>query len=99
VQTNEVGRSSALLGGLLHVPPSTGRGPAARAGASAGLNLGGRPLPARGRSGIVLGDPASPLTLDVPWQGALPPYDRPLEVVDRLGCDPAPLDPGSTEDR
>jgi hypothetical protein len=100
VQTNEVGRSSALLGGLLHVAAE--HGPRVRLlelGASAGLNLAVDRYRHEIAPGIVLGDPASPLAIDVPWQGALPPHDQPLEVVDRLGCDPAPLDPGSTEDR
>jgi hypothetical protein len=48
---------------------------------------------------LVLGDPASPAVLDDPWQGALPPTGQRVELVDRLGCDPEPLDPRSTEDR
>jgi hypothetical protein len=78
VQTNEVGRCSALLGGLLHVAAE--HGPRVRLlelGASAGLNLAVDRYRHEVAPGVVLGDPASPLTLDVPWQGELPPYDRP----------------------
>jgi hypothetical protein len=100
VQTNEVGRSSALLGGLLHVAAE--HGPRVRLlelGASAGLNLVVDRYRHEVAPGVVLGHATSACVLDDPWQGSLPPYDSPLEVVERLGCDPAPLDPGSTEDR
>ena len=100
VQTNEVGRSSALLGGLLHVAAQLGpRVRLLELGASAGLNLAVDRYRHEVAPAVVLGDPASLMVLDVPWQGALPPYDVPLEVVERLGCDPGPLDPGSTDDR
>jgi hypothetical protein len=67
VQTNEVGRSSALLGGLLHVAASSGLPVRLLdVGASGGLNL----LVDRYRhevaDGVVLGDPASPVVLDAP---------------------------------
>jgi len=100
VQTNEPGRCSALLGGLLHL--SAEHGPRVRLlelGASAGLNLAVDRYRHDIAPGVVLGDPAAPLVLETPWKGTLPPYDRPVEVVERLGCDPAPLDPRSTEDR
>ena len=100
VQTNEVGRSSALLGGLLHVVAEHGLPVRLlELGASAGLNLAVDRYRHEVAPGVVLGDPASPVVLTDPWQGPLPPYDRPIQLVDRLGCDPAPLDPGSTEDR
>lgn len=98
VQTNEVGRSAVLLGGLMHV--------AARArlpirllevGASAGLNLRvDRFAYAVGTE--VLGDPSSPVRLEQPWAGTPPPRVA-VEVVQRAGCDPHPLDPSSTADR
>jgi hypothetical protein len=98
VQTNEVGRAAVLYGGLLHVTAG-GRLPVRllEVGASAGLLLqvdryayevGDR----------VLGDPASPLRLVQPWQGAAP-RDADLQVGARAGCDPSPLDPTSTADR
>jgi hypothetical protein len=99
VQTNEIGRSSALLGGLLEVQRQTGL-PARllEVGASGGLNL----LVDRYRHevapGRVLGDPASPVRLPSPWQGQSPEPGE-LSIVERRGCDPHPLDPTSTEDR
>ena len=99
VQTNEVGRSSALLGGLLHVATATGLPVRLlEVGASAGLNLLVDRYAHEVADGVVLGDPASPVRLREPWRGAHPPYAG-LELVDRDGCDPAPLDPGSTADR
>ena len=99
VQTNEVGRSTALLGGLLHLTHETGLPVRLlEVGASGGLNLLFDHYAHDVAEGVVLGDPASSVVLRRPWQGALPPPAR-VEVVDRLGCDPAPLDPGSTEDR
>jgi hypothetical protein len=100
VQTNEVGRSSALLGGLLHVSARTSLPVRLlEVGASGGLNLQVDRFRHEVTESVVLGDPASPVVLAEPWQGALPPYDAPLEVVERSGCDPAPLDPARTEDR
>ena len=104
VQTNEVGRSSVLLGGLLHTRQACGAhrpGLPVRlleVGASGGLNLLVDRYAYRVADGVVLGDPASPMRLDLPWQGRHPAYDV-VEVVQRRGCDPAPLDPASTQDR
>lgn len=93
VQTNEVGRSAVLYGGLLHVG-----GPVRllELGASAGLNL----LVDRFAYEVgddVLGDPASPVRLRQPWTGTRPSGQ--VQVVERAGCDPAPLDPRSEADR
>jgi len=98
VQTNEVGRAAVLYGGLLHVTAATGLPVRLlEFGASAGLNLrvDGFAYQVGDR---VLGDPVSPVRLAQPWQGPRPP-DVPLQVAGRLGCDPDPLDPGSTPDR
>jgi len=94
VQTNEVGRSAALFGGLLVVG-----GPVRllELGASAGLNLLVDRFAYDVAPGVVLGDPASPVGLHRPWQGQLPAGS--FEIVERAGCDPAPLDPHSAEDR
>lgn len=98
VQTNEVARSAVLLGGLLHVAARTGLPVRLlEIGASAGLLLRVDAY-AYEVGDRVLGDPASPVRLVQPWQGALPPAAR-LVVAQRSGCDPAPLDPGSTPDR
>ena len=100
VQTNEVGRSSALLGGLLHVAAQTGLPVRLlEVGASGGLNLHVDRYRHEVAPGVVLGDPDSPVVLDVPWQGSLPPLDAGLTIVERRGCDPGPLDPARTEDR
>jgi hypothetical protein len=98
VQTNEVGRSAALLGGLAHVVDRT-RLPVRllEVGASAGLNLRVDRF-AYEVGDDVLGDPASPVRLVQPWTGAPPPRVG-VEVAVRGGCDPGPLDPASTADR
>ncbi len=93
-QTNEIGRSAALLGGVLHVASATGLPVRlAELGASAGLNL--RPdavrvtwqWPATGSYGPA----TSPVVLPNAWTGALPPMAAPLTVVERRGCDLDPI--------
>ena len=99
VQTNEVGRSSALLGGLLEVQRRTGLPlRLLELGASGGLNLLVDRFAHEVAGDVVLGDPASPVRLVRPWVGTPPSYDA-VQVVQRRGCDPGPLDPTSTEDR
>jgi hypothetical protein len=92
VQTNEVGRSAVLFGVLQLVA-----GPVRllELGASGGLNLRCDRY-AYEVGGDVLGDPSSPVRLVQPWEGAWPPY-RGVEVVERRGCDPSPVD-ATTED-
>jgi hypothetical protein len=99
VQTNEVGRSVALLGGFLLVARETGRPLAlAEIGASAGLNL--RWDHYRYESGGEgFGDPASPVRFEDPFLRAHPPFDVSVEVVERKGCDLEPVDPVSDEGR
>ena len=99
VQTNEVGRSSALLGGLLHVAALGLPVRLLEVGASGGLNLHVDRYRHEVADGVVLGDPASPVVLATPWRGRLPDVRAPLRLVERLGCDPGPLDPASAEDR
>lgn len=101
VQTNEPGRSAVLYGALLwlahcHRLPIR----LLELGASAGLNLhadryryvvAGRPL----------GDPASRLSFEEPWEG-LPVHDPTVAqgllcLSDRRGCDPAPIDLSTQE--
>ena len=99
VQTNEVGRSAALFGGLLHVAATTGKPlRLLEIGASAGLNLHVDRFAYDVADGVVLGDPASPVRLVRPWLGKLPPYGS-VDLVSRAGCDPGPLDPRSEADR
>ncbi|MQY05039.1 DUF2332 domain-containing protein [Actinomadura macrotermitis] len=98
LQTNEVGRSAALYGGLIR---AVDRGPSAEVrlleiGASAGLNL----WPDRyayevGRR--VLGDPGSPVRLREPWEGLPAGTSATPVIVARAGCDPHPLDPRSAD--
>ena len=99
VQTNEVGRSSALLGGLIRVQQRT-RLPIRllEVGASGGLNLLADRYAHEVADGVVLGDPTSGVRLEMPWQGRHPRHVTP-EIVERRGCDPGPLDPTSTQDR
>jgi hypothetical protein len=98
VQTNEVGRSAALLGGLqLLTAPDPRPVVLLEVGASAGLNLLVDRYAVR-TGGVLRGDAASPVVLVEPWSGAVPP-DAPVQVVQRAGCDPAPLDPTTTEGR
>lgn len=94
VQTNEVGRAAALYGALQLLG-----GPVRllEVGSSAGLNLRCDAFAYEVGAGV-LGAPSSPVRLVQPWEGVLPP-SRPVEVVERLGCDPAPVDPASTEGR
>ena len=97
-QTNEVGRSAALMSGLL-VLADRFRFPLRlfELGASAGLNLqldryrydlGGR---ATGQAG-------SPLLLKPDWKGKSPP-DAPIGIAGRAGVDLNPVDPVAARER
>jgi hypothetical protein len=103
VQTNDPGRAVALYAALLwlterHALPIR----LLELGASAGLNLhADRYCYVVG--GEELGDPASLVRLAEPWERG-PDIDaagaaRRLRIVERAGCDVAPLDPGDPEDR
>ena len=107
-QTNEVGRSSLLLAGLLH---AAGDGPATdgplpvrlfELGSSAGLNLRPDRFRYTAAGGFGWGPEDSPVRLSGCWTGGAPQWlvsaaaARPrLAVVERRGCDPTPIDPGS----
>jgi hypothetical protein len=91
-QTNEVGRSAALIGGLLNITALADRPiRLAEVGASAGLNLRADWYRVAGDSGSY-GDPASPVVLRHGWEGGTPPASR-IEVIERTGGDLSPLDP------
>jgi hypothetical protein len=95
-QTNEVGRSAALLGGFLEVAHRTGLPlRILEIGASAGLNLRWDHYRYEAADGA-WGEQGSPVTFahhfDVP-----PPMSRTADVVERTGCDVNPIDP-ATED-
>jgi hypothetical protein len=95
-QTNEVGRSAALLGGFLEVSHRTQKPlRILELGASAGLNLRWDRYYYESADGA-WGDDSSPVhfthSFEVP-----PPLQRSCEVVERKGCDLNPIDPTSEE--
>jgi len=94
VQTNEPGRSVALLCGFLaeHRPGLQIR--VLEIGASAGLNLLFDHYHYRS-AGWSFGPPDSQLRFDDPWVGRPPAARGPIEVVERRGCDVDPIDPSS----
>jgi hypothetical protein len=94
VQTNEVGRSAVLYGVLQLLG-----GPIRllEVGASAGLNLRFDAFAYDVGDGVVLGDPDSPVRLHRPWEGMHPKYASSVEVLERKGCDPIPVDPTTAD--
>lgn len=98
-QTNEVGRAAALVGGLLRVlRPDPMPLRLFELGASAGLNLRAEQFRYVSRSGA-WGPSDSPVQLQPAWTGTSTPLGTAMQVVNRRGCDPDPLDPTSTEGR
>jgi len=96
VQTNEVGRSAALLGGFLATADETGLPLALlELGASAGLNLRWDRFHYEA-AGWRWGDPRSPARVACTFNGPPPPAAH-VEVVARDGCDARPLDPTDPE--
>jgi hypothetical protein len=95
-QTNEVGRASALFGGLLQLPWEH---PVRlfEMGSSAGLNLRADRFAYVDESGAVHGDRDSPVRLDPAWRGTTPTGR--VSIVERVGCDVRPVDPSTTEGR
>ena len=99
-QTNEVGRSSMLLGAGLTLAHETGFPLSVyEIGASAGLNLWFSRYAYDLGNGIAWGRSDAPLTVSSDWSGALPPLERWLDVVARRGCDRNPLTPDNPDDR
>ena len=96
-QTNEVGRAAALAGGFITIAALTSLPLAIlEIGASAGLNLHwdqfGYDL-----GGLAIGN-ASGLPLLAPaWEGPRPPTAD-IRVIERAGCDRAPIDIRSNDD-
>jgi hypothetical protein len=99
-QTNEVGRAAVLAGGLAHVV-AWRHGPVrlVEIGASGGLNLRVDRFRVEAGGGDGVGPRDSPVVLRDAWRGRLPPTGEPPDVVARLGCDPLPVDPTTTEGR
>jgi hypothetical protein len=98
-QTNEIGRSAALLGGFLLVARETGVPlRVLEVGASAGLNLRWDHFRYEaGRRGW--GDRRSPVRIRGAYRGGTPPFDVAAEVIERRGCDLAPIDATEEEGR
>ena len=91
-QTNEVGRSGVMIGGYMTIARETGLPlHVFEIGASAGLNLGCDHFFYR-LAESTWGDDTSPVSLSPDWHGALPPLDAELAIVERSGCDIAPVD-------
>ena len=103
VQTNEPGRSTALFGVLLWLNERYRRPIRLfEIGASAGLNLLATDFAYRVQ-GTLLGRDDSPVVFEEPWISVPVPdpisADRDLVVVDRRGCDVAPIDAASVDGR
>ncbi|MGH9112922.1 MAG: DUF2332 domain-containing protein [Acidimicrobiales bacterium] len=100
VQTNEVGRAAALVGGFVEVARRSGLPlRVLEVGASAGLNLRWDQFwYDTGASSF--GDPGSPVRFVGMWEGSLPVLDDvPVTVAERAGCDRSPIDPTSQDGR
>lgn len=97
-QTNEVQRSSPLLGLALRLSDRL-KMPLAlyEFGASAGLNLAIDKYYYDLGNGREWGDPDALVRIESEWRGNLPPLEAPLEIVSREGCDRKPLDPHDPE--
>ncbi|MEV5962261.1 DUF2332 domain-containing protein [Kribbella sp. NPDC051952] len=94
-QTNEVGRSASLYGGLLHLVEAVPLPVRLfEIGASGGLNLRADRFRyvARGTS---YGPADSPVVFDPAWTGPVP--DVELRIAERVGCDIAPVNPLSED--
>ncbi len=91
-QTNEVGRSAALIGGLLHLAQHW-QMPVrlVEIGCSAGLNLRADHYRYRYRGGD-WGPADCPVTIDDAWRGDPPPAAD-LRIIERNGYDVAPIEP------
>ncbi len=99
VQTNEIARCSALLSGFLLVAQETGLPlRLLEVGSSAGLLLRW-PEYHYTEGDQTWGDPSSPARLEGAYTTGRPPFDLSATVAERRGCDAAPLDPNSADDR
>ena len=99
-QTNEVGRAAALLGGLLLLVGRFGLPVRlTELGASGGLNLHADSFRYTDDRGRAWGPPDSVVALEGAWRGELPGLSGPLRVVERSGCDVAPVDVATRDGR
>jgi len=98
VQTNEVGRATALAGGFAEVARRTALPlRILEVGTSAGLLLRWDRFAYEPQGAPAAGDPASPLRFDASWWDEPAPDLTGAVVVARHGCDIAPIDP-TTDD-
>jgi hypothetical protein len=96
-QTNEVGRSAVLIGGLLFLTRQFDLPVRLfEIGTSAGLNLRAEHY-RYGYPGGEWGPVGSPVTIDDAWRGELPPPDGAVRIVERHGYDIAPIDVTGTD--
>ena len=99
VQTNEVGRAAALVGGFLEVARATGLPlRILEPGASAGLNLRWDHFRYEAR-GQAWGNPDAPVRLCDFNSERLLPFDVAADVRERAGCDLATIDPTTEQGR
>ncbi len=98
-QTNEVGRSIALVGAWLVAAAETGLPlRLLEPGCSAGLNLRADHYWYE-QGGAGWGDPASPVRFVDRWEGGRPPLEAGTAITSRRGCDRFPIDARSEEGR
>jgi hypothetical protein len=99
VQTNEVGRCAPLLGGFLEVARRTGLPlRLLEIGAAGGLILRWDRYRYEARD-EGWGDPHSPVRICGAFGDVHPPFDVPVKIAERRGCDASPIDPGTEEGR
>jgi hypothetical protein len=98
-QTNEVGRSAALVGGFLVVARDTGLPlRVLEVGSSAGLNLRFDRYWYES-DGAGYGEPASPVRFTGLWEDGHPPFETAVTIAERRGCDRDPIDAGAEDGR
>ncbi len=103
-QTNEPGRASMLIAGILHALGDEPRPVRLlELGASAGLNLRADRFRCTS-AGFAWGPAGSPVQLDGAWRGPVPRWlaraaarHPSFPVAERRGCDPDPVDPLSAQ--
>lgn len=92
-QTNEVGRATALYGGLLQLVDAVPRPVRLfEIGASGGLNLRADHFRYKLADGSSFGAIDSPVVFEEAWSGR-PIRPAPLRIAERVGADIAPVDP------
>lgn len=98
VQTNEVGRCAALLGGFLEIARRTGLPLRLREiGASAGLILRWDHYFYQAADASSWGDPQSNVRFSRAFATSHPDFSVTVNISERRGCDASPVDPASQE--